>query len=78
MGPKHKPAERCTIYDPVTNELITDENEILSTTLKYNIGVLPKNKIAEQDIPEAVEQKLIHKKNNERHYKEWSFKCENI
>ena len=34
MGPKHKPAERCAIFDPVTNELITDENEILSTTLK--------------------------------------------
>ena len=67
MGPKHKPAERCAIFDPVTNELITDENEILSTSLKYNIGVLTKNKIAEQDIPEAVEKNLLHEK---RHYKE--------
>ena len=40
MGPKHKPAEMCAIFDPVTNKLITDKNEILSTTLKYNIGVL--------------------------------------
>ena len=44
MGPKHKVGERCAIFDPVTEELITDENEILSTTLKYNIGVLTKNK----------------------------------
>ena len=34
MGPKHKQGERCAIFDPVTNELITDENKILSTTLK--------------------------------------------
>ena len=45
MSPKHKPAERCAIFDPVTNKLITDENEILSTTLKYNIGVLTKIKL---------------------------------
>ena len=42
MGPKHKIPERCAIFDPVTKELITDENEILATTLKYNIGVLRK------------------------------------
>ena len=57
MGPKHEPAERCAIFDP--NKLITDENEILSTTLKYNIGVLTKNKIAEQDIPKAVEKNIL-------------------
>ena len=27
MGPKHKAAERCAIFDPVTEELITDENK---------------------------------------------------
>ena len=32
MGPKHKAPERCAILDPVTEELITDENEILATT----------------------------------------------
>ena len=37
MGPKHKAAERWAIFDPVTEELITDKNEILATTLKYNI-----------------------------------------
>ena len=39
-GPKHKVPERCAIFDPKTEELITDENEILATTLKYNIGVI--------------------------------------
>ena len=34
MGHKHKAPERCAIFDPVTEELITDENEILATTLK--------------------------------------------
>ena len=28
-GPKHKVPERCVIFDPKTEELITDENEIL-------------------------------------------------
>ena len=37
MGSTNGTAERCTIFDPVT-----DKNEILSTTLKYNIGVLTK------------------------------------
>ena len=60
-GPKHKVPERTAIFDPKTEELITDENERLATTLKYNIGVLTKNKVAEQDLPE------VEKKNdNER------------
>ena len=62
MGPTHKPAERCAIFDPVTNKLITDENEILSTTLKYKIGVLTKIENGEQDIPEAVEKKYFTNK----------------
>ena len=28
MGPKHKVAEGCAIFDTVTEEFITDENEI--------------------------------------------------
>ena len=62
MGPNQKPTERCAILNPVTNELITDENNILSTTLKYNIGVLTKNKITEQDIPDGVEKNILHEK----------------
>ena len=57
MGPKHKIPERCAIFDPITEELITDENKILATTLKYNIGVLTKNKVQIQDLPE-VQQKI--------------------
>ena len=60
MGPKHKAAERCAIFDPVKDELITDGNEILSTTLKYNIGVLTKNKVAEQDLPEVINKNKLH------------------
>ena len=41
-------------------ELITDENKILSTTLKYNIGVLTKNKVAEQDLPEVKSKNELH------------------
>ena len=50
----------CAIFDPVTDKLITDENEILSTTLKYNIGVLTKNKVAEQDLPEVGNKNNLH------------------
>ena len=57
MGPKHKIPERCAIFDSVTEELITDENEILATTLKYNIGVLTKNKVATKDLPEVMKKK---------------------
>ena len=59
-GPKHKIPERCAIFDPKTEELITDENEILATTLKYNIGVLTKNKVATQDLPEVREKNILH------------------
>ena len=44
MGPKHKVPERTALFDPKTAELLTDENEILEATLKYNIGVLTKIK----------------------------------
>ena len=58
IGPKHKVPERCAIFDPVTEELITDENE----TLKYNIGVLTKNKVTEQDLPEVIRKNELHEK----------------
>ena len=60
MGPKHKAAGRCAILDHVTEEIITDKNKILSTTLKYNIGVLTKNKVAEQDLPEVKSKNELH------------------
>ena len=77
MGPKHKAPERCAIFDPVTEEMITDENEILATTLKYNIGVLTKNKVAEQDLPEVI-KKRTSQKNNERYHKRRTISSRNI
>ena len=31
-GPKHKKRERAAILDPITKELLTDENEILAAS----------------------------------------------
>ena len=36
MGPKHKVPERTALFDPNTAELLTDENEIIAATVKYN------------------------------------------
>ena len=60
IGPKQKPAERMAIYDPENNDLITDGNEILATTLKYNIGVLTKNNVQPMDLQSAIEKNTIH------------------
>ena len=52
-SPKHKVPDRTALFDPKTAKLLTDENEILAATLKYNIGVLTKNKVVKQDLPEV-------------------------
>ena len=62
MGPKHKASEMCAIFDPITEELIKDKNLILATTLKYNIGVLTKNKVTEQDMPEVISKNELKEK----------------
>ena len=59
-GPKHKKRERAAIFDPKTAELLTDENEILSATLQYNVGVLTKNKVVDKDIKEVEEKQALH------------------
>ena len=56
MGPEHKPAERTAIYKPTTKDLLTDEQKIREATLKYNVGVLTKNKVQQQDL-EATKEK---------------------
>ena len=38
------------------------QNEILATTLKYNIGVLTKNKVTKQDLPEVISKNKLHEK----------------
>ena len=55
-GPKHKKRKRAALFDPKTAELLTDENEILAATLQYNVGVLTKNKVADQDLEEVKEK----------------------
>ena len=59
-GPTQKVTKRCVISDSKTEELMTDKNEILATKLKYNIGVLTKNKVAKQDLPEVCEKNILH------------------
>ena len=61
-GPKHKKRERAAIFDPITAELLTDENEILAATLQYNVGVLTKNKVAKQDLPEVEKNPEEHER----------------
>ena len=57
MGPKHKPAERTAIYDPKSDDLLTDEKEISYATLRYNVGVLTKNSV------EPIDLKNVQDKN---------------
>ena len=43
-GPKIKPQESAAINDPVSNELITDEDQIKQISLDHNIKIRTKNK----------------------------------
>ena len=61
-GPKHKAPERTALFHPKTAELLTDKNQKLEATLKYNIGVLTKNKVVEQDLPEVEQKTKDHKR----------------
>ena len=60
MGPKHKPAERTAIFEPTTKDLLTDEQKIREATLKYNVGVLTKNKVQQQDMEATKVKQQIH------------------
>ena len=62
MGPKHKPAERTAIFEPTTKDLLTDEQKIQEATLKYNIGVLTKNKVQEQDMDATKAKQQTHER----------------
>ena len=61
-GPKHKPAERTTILEPTTGALLTDEQQIREATLKYNVKILTKNKVQEQNIESVREKQNAHDK----------------
>ena len=56
MGQKHKPAERTAIYEPTTQNLLTDESE------HYNVGVLTKNEVQPKDLNDAINKNDLHNK----------------
>ena len=60
VGPKHKPAEQTAIYDPKNNDLLTDEKEILSATIRYNVGVLTKNTVQPRDLQSIIDKNELH------------------
>ena len=62
MGPKHKLAERTAIQEPTTQDRFTDENEILASTLRYNVGVLTKNTVQPDDMEETKRKQDMHDK----------------
>ena len=73
-GLKHKPAERTAIYEPKTQNLLTDESKILKTTLNYNIGVLTKIKVQPQDLDAAKKDQDLHKKRFEEPQKRETYR----
>ena len=72
MGPKHETAEQTAIYEPTTQNLLTDESEILKATLNYNVGVLTKNKVQTQDLKHVIDKSELHKKKNDQHRENFS------
>ena len=56
----HKPAERTAIYEPTTQDLLTDEKNILEATLRYNVGVITKNAVQPQDLKETKNKQELH------------------
>ena len=60
MGPKHKPAEQTAIYEPTTQDLLMVEKKLRDATLKYNVGVLTKNKVQQQDLEATKEKQNQH------------------
>ena len=55
-GPKHKKQEPMAINDPVTKELLVNEEAIKSASLLHNIKILTKNKPLLEDL-DSIKQK---------------------
>ena len=64
--PKIKASEPTAINDPITGELITDEEEIKQVSLEHNVEILTKNK------PKRKDEGLINikKRNHEETMRE--------
>ena len=61
-GPKIKGSEPTAINCPVTNNLITNEDEIKRISLEHNIKILTKNQPLEEDEEIIKEKEERHKK----------------
>ena len=60
-GPKLKPAEPACINDPITEELITNFDEIKRVSLEHCTNILLKNTIRDCDKEELQEKEKAHK-----------------
>ena len=59
-GPKHKKQEPMAINDPVTKELLVNEEAIKSASLLHNIKILTKNKPLIEDLDRIKEKEEKH------------------
>ena len=62
VGPKVGPAEPSCINDPNTGELITNKEQIKSTSLAHCVKILTKNPIRECDKEELERKEENHRK----------------
>ena len=60
QGSKIQPQEATAINNPVTGELITDENEIKEVSLEHNVRILTKDKPRPEDEVDIAENKKVH------------------
>ena len=59
-GPKHKKQEPMAINDPVTKELLVNEEAIKSASLLHNIKILTKNKPLVEDLDKIKQKEEKH------------------
>ena len=59
-GPKHKKQEPMAINDPVTKELLVNEEAIKSASLLHNIKILTKNKPLIEDLDKIKQKEEKH------------------
>ena len=60
QGNKIQPQEATAINNPVTGELITDEDEIKEVSLDHNVRILTKDTPRPEDEAEIAENKKLH------------------
>ena len=60
-GPKNRKQEPMAINDPVTKDLLVNEEEIKKASLLHNIKILTKNDPQEEDIEWIREKEIKHK-----------------